>query len=328
MKISVALCTYNGSIFIKDQLSSILTQTCPVDEIIICDDLSTDITLDIIFDYSNKFPGIIKIYKNKSKLSIIKNFEKAISLCTGDIIFLSDQDDIWDENKVEIITDFFIDNDKCNVLFTNAELIGYDNKLLTSKTLFDIVNLTNETKKYFLEGLDFELLNIDNRITGATMAFRKSYIINTLPFQKFEKILHDEYIAISAINDNCISMIDKCLIKYRIHNNQVMGLADWLETPPDSNVFKFKTIKNDYTLLVNFTGKLKQKINLWYKREKIIKSSIGFLILIFTLKDYILVYGKYANKFILADFEEYVKLNSRRFKRIFNAKSISNSTKL
>lgn len=325
--ISVALCTYNGEKYIGQQIESILSQTRKVDEIIICDDNSTDNTLNILNSFRQNNP-IINVFRNKKNIGTIKNFEKAISFTNGDIIFLSDQDDIWNEDKVKIISDFFNVNQECNVLFTNAELIGFDNKPLTSKTLFDIVNLTNKTKKYFLDGLNFELLNIENRITGATMAFRKSYIIRTLPFHKFEKILHDEFIAISAINDNCICMVDKCLISYRIHNDQLTGLGNWLETPPVSNVFKFKTIKNDYTLFANFTGKLKQKIILWNKREKIIKSPAGFLIIFLSIKDYKLIYGKYAKMFIFADLKEYVKLNSRRFKRIFNAKSFSHNPQL
>lgn len=99
MKTSVALCTYNGEKYIKEQLDSILNQTKKVDEIIVCDDCSSDKTVEILNHYSSTNPGLFKIYINEQNLRSVKNFEKAITLCTGDIIFLSDQDDFWVNEK-------------------------------------------------------------------------------------------------------------------------------------------------------------------------------------------------------------------------------------
>ena len=102
MKISVALCTYNGEDFLEQQLESIFLQTRPVQEIIICDDCSTDGTIQIIQKFLLQFPEIIKLYFNESPLKTIKNFEKAVSLTSGDYIFLCDQDDVWFNNKLEV----------------------------------------------------------------------------------------------------------------------------------------------------------------------------------------------------------------------------------
>src|SRR6476659_477323 len=101
MKISVALCTYNGERFLNEQLESILAQTFPVTEIIVCDDGSTDDTSTMLQQFERRYFNLFKIYVNAENLGVIKNFEKAISLCAGDIIFLADQDDIWEINKVE-----------------------------------------------------------------------------------------------------------------------------------------------------------------------------------------------------------------------------------
>jgi len=92
--ISVALCTYNGELYLREQLESILKQTFPPDEIIICDDGSTDTTIKILEEFRRKSFIPVKVYYNKENLGVSKNFEKAISLCSGDIIFLSDQDDV------------------------------------------------------------------------------------------------------------------------------------------------------------------------------------------------------------------------------------------
>ena len=107
MKTSVALCTYNGEKYIKYQLDSILNQTVPIDEIIICDDGSTDSTISILNSYREQYPSIFKIHTNENNLRSVKNFEKAISLCSNEFIFLSDQDDIWADHKVKIHLDFF-----------------------------------------------------------------------------------------------------------------------------------------------------------------------------------------------------------------------------
>ena len=124
MKLSVALCTYNGELFLKQQLDSILQQELPVDEIVICDDGSTDNTINIIESYKQKYqyPRFICKQNIKNK-GVRKNFEYAISLCSGDIIFLSDQDDIWLNQKTKDIVNFFNENPKVNLVFTDAILI-------------------------------------------------------------------------------------------------------------------------------------------------------------------------------------------------------------
>ena len=93
--------TYNGQSFLEKQLNSILSQTIKVDEIIVCDDGSTDATHKILSKYEST--GVLKFQVNDSNLGFVRNFEKALSLCTGEYIFLSDQDDIWYPNKVEVL---------------------------------------------------------------------------------------------------------------------------------------------------------------------------------------------------------------------------------
>lgn len=96
--VSIALCTYNGEKYIEEQLESLIHQTCQPDEIIICDDQSKDNTVNIAKSLLGSWPGAWKVIINKKNLGYKKNFQKAISLCRGDIIFLSDQDDVWDYN--------------------------------------------------------------------------------------------------------------------------------------------------------------------------------------------------------------------------------------
>jgi len=101
MTTSVALCTYNGAKYIEEQLRSIIDQTHRVNEIVVCDDGSIDETLEIVEKIKQQTSDIdFKISVNKPNLGVCANFDKAIHECSGDIIFLSDQDDIWMKNKL------------------------------------------------------------------------------------------------------------------------------------------------------------------------------------------------------------------------------------
>ena len=95
MRISIAMTTYNGSKYLNDQLKSFSQQDQAPDELIVCDDGSSDNTIKILEKFSLNAPFDVKIYQNESNLGFTKNFENALSKCTGDLIFLSDQDDIW-----------------------------------------------------------------------------------------------------------------------------------------------------------------------------------------------------------------------------------------
>lgn len=131
--ISVAMCTYNGEKYIREQLESIINQSMLPDEIVICDDCSKDTTLEILKDTLNSYNGIVQLVSNKHNLGYRKNFEKAISLCHGDIIFLSDQDDVWNKDKIEIIKTE-IEKDK-NILlaFHDVEIVD-ENLCLINKS--------------------------------------------------------------------------------------------------------------------------------------------------------------------------------------------------
>ena len=135
MTTSVALCTFNGEKFLKEQLDSILNQTVTIDEIIVCDDGSTDATISILNSYKEKFPEIFNIYINEENLRSVKNFEKAMLLCKNEIIFLSDQDDIWEKNKVEKCLDFFKKEEEIDVFCSNAFIINEKGEKLQKHTI-------------------------------------------------------------------------------------------------------------------------------------------------------------------------------------------------
>lgn len=122
MRISIALATYNGARNIKEQLESYAAQSIIPDELIVCDDGSTDETVEIISDFREMAPFEIILINNENNLGHVQNFAKAISLCTGDVVFLSDQDDKWFPSKIESIVRVFHQNPKCWIVIHDGEL--------------------------------------------------------------------------------------------------------------------------------------------------------------------------------------------------------------
>ena len=223
MTTSVALCTYNGIEFLAKQLDSIIRQTKPVDEIIICDDCSTDSTCNMVRQYIKECPIRIRLIVNPVNIGYVFNFEQAISLCSGDIIFLSDQDDIWMLHKVETICRFFEAHEDKEFVFTDAELVNSWDVKSFDKTLFQAVGLDKVNKKIFDNGCPYDVLGIFSRITGATIAFRSSFLPYCVPFPVTQTpIVHDEIMGISAMLHHKIARMDECLIKYRLHDKQTV----------------------------------------------------------------------------------------------------------
>ncbi|MEN9487928.1 MAG: hypothetical protein RL494_193 [Bacteroidota bacterium] len=221
MTVSVALCTYNGEQFIKEQIDSILNQTVPVNEIIICDDRSNDTTIEILEQYSIENPGIFKIFINETNLRSVKNFEKAITLCSGDIIFLSDQDDIWVPNKVEAYLDYFDKNPQIEVLTSNGYCINEQSEVEDKYAVWDVPYFLREKKiavNYYAI-----ITQIANLATGASMAIKRSILPEMIPFPVIKDFHHDEWIAIISSRKNAFELLHEKYFYYRIHSNQQVG---------------------------------------------------------------------------------------------------------
>lgn len=220
-KNSVALCTYNGEKYIRKQIDSILEQSLKVDEIVVCDDGSTDQTLSILAEYENKFPNIFRIHINEKNLRSVKNFEKAISLCSGEIIFLSDQDDIWESEKVKLFTNFFKINSNIDILCSNGFIIDENSVQKNQYTVWDVPQFLGESKKE----IDYFKIfaTIGNFATGASMAIRKSFVNKVLPFPTVEGLHHDEWMALVSSQHKSFAFLNEKLFSYRIHSEQQVG---------------------------------------------------------------------------------------------------------
>jgi glycosyltransferase involved in cell wall biosynthesis len=229
MKVSVALCTYNGENYLNEQIDSILNQTRKVDEIVVCDDRSTDSTFEILEGYAKSHPDVFKVVKNGTTLRSVKNFEKAISICTGDVIFLSDQDDSWVPEKVADIIRFFEANPTINVVATNGYCMDENSDISAKYAFWDVPYLLEN------EGIQFQYAKliscVSNIATGASMAIRKEIVKDCLPFPEIKNFHHDEWMAIIACKSESFRMLPEKYFNYRIHSSQQVGGVFHAYTP-------------------------------------------------------------------------------------------------
>lgn len=221
-KKSVAMTTYNGEEYIKEQLMSILMQTVPANEIIICDDCSQDNTVNIIEKIvkENTTMTEIKLYRNKSNLGYIKNFYQAISLTKGDYVFLSDQDDVWHLDKIEKMSTI-MQQMKCTALCTNFNLINSEGVLINDKGQFKLNPFINKVKE-ILTPIKFRNLIFGNISQGCTYCFSKQVKDAYLQINS-NQLIHDHQIMFIASLLGNVYFLNENLIDYRLHNKNAIG---------------------------------------------------------------------------------------------------------
>lgn len=205
--ISVCIATYNGGKFLKEQLESILSQLSANDEIIISDDGSVDDTMSIIYNFNDSrikvFSHIPQCgYSNHQKST--SNFENALVRCSGDYIFLADQDDIWLPNKVS----------KCVQLLSKYDFIVHSRIEIDkySNIISNVCELSHP--------LNWFSILIKMKWFGCCMAFRRNVLNIVLPFP-LRLIAHDYWISIMAMKFCNCYILDEPLILYRKHDNSV-----------------------------------------------------------------------------------------------------------
>lgn len=209
--ISVCLTTYNGEKFISEQIQSILNQLCEDDEIVVSDDGSIDETLTIINNIKDSRIKILQHqnYNKNSKFSfdrITRNFENALNNAKGDLIFLSDQDDVWLSNKVEIIKNIFYNND-CWLVLHDCIVVD-KNKIPVNNSYFEL----NKSKPGFI----YNLFNCS--YLGSCMVFNRELLKKALPFPK-KPVPHDLWLGLIAENNKKVFFSNEKLILYRRHEN-------------------------------------------------------------------------------------------------------------
>lgn len=214
------MCTFNGAAFVEAQLESILAQSRIPDEIIVCDDGSTDGTIDVAKKIARKYPDRIRIVLNERRLGYCRNFESAISLATGDVIFLSDQDDFWFPDKVSAMLSIFSEDPEVVLVYSDAVLT--DGELRPTGTVFSRRKGVDLRKPPTLRELSRGIA-----FNGPMMAFHSRLRPFVIPISPLSMQWgHDHWIAFIAYAVGEIRVIDRPLVYYRRHGKNEGGDAE------------------------------------------------------------------------------------------------------
>lgn len=216
MKISVVMASYNGEKYIKEQLETIKEQTKKADEVIICDDRSTDATVETVLEYikENKLSDTWTVVVNEANLGYAANFHKAALMASGDLIFFSDQDDLWLEDKIEIMSEIMENTKDCQVLCT--DYLPFCDEGEKQKEAERALKKMQDTK-------DMEKVSLSKRSVyigaiGCCMCVRKDFYQKMKPYWFDNWAQDDRMWRLSQCADGCY-LLHRKLVKHRLHSN-------------------------------------------------------------------------------------------------------------
>lgn len=218
MTVSVCMGTYNGEKYIEEQLYSILHQTRRPDEVILCDDRSTDKTVEIIekFIIKNQLEDSWRLYRNTENKGYPSNFYYAGSLCTKEIVFLADQDDIWAEKKLERMCKVLEDNKNVKVISCKFGLIDTE-----GGDIHTFMKPTRNTGTGQLRRVAIGDVFYKFEWPGMVIAYNNEWYRRTI--RESEKIPHDFVICAKGAEEEVFYQLDESLAYHRRHNNNVGG---------------------------------------------------------------------------------------------------------
>lgn len=216
-KINILMPTYNGRLYLRKQLDSILNQTFSDFRLFVSDDASTDSTLKILKEYEEKDKRI-EIYGHQKNIGIAANMEFLIGKVRSEYFMFADQDDVWEPDKIEKTYNKMKETDS-DLIYTDVEVT--DSRLkTTAPSYWKLKGFENKIKKYN----NFESLYLNNYVTGCTMLMKSKWINEFLPLPQNSKyILYDYWIALVISQNGKMSYIDKPTMKYRQHKKNQVG---------------------------------------------------------------------------------------------------------
>lgn len=286
--ISVAMATYNGEKFLRKQLDSIFNQDYPNIELIVCDDCSTDGTVAILKEYENKHSNM-KVIVNEENIGYIKNFEKVFSLCNGEYISISDQDDIWRPDKISLL---YKEIENHDVIFSKEGSIDEKDKELPipkhTQQRFEFSKNFEYNLQYFIR-----IFNT-NLIAGCTSLIKTSFIKKIIPFPEY--FTYDHWICINAFINHNLKFIDKTTLYHRKHSNNV-SIKRITTLNEIISYYRNKKYKNKTNDKINQIDVIKNRLSLpqQYLNEltKILEIETSIFNFKYTLNDFLLIFKQY-----------------------------------
>jgi glycosyltransferase involved in cell wall biosynthesis len=227
-RISVALATYNGSRFLREQLESLAYQTRLPDELVVCDDGSSDDTVDIVSQFARTARFPVREHRNERNLGYADNFLRAATLCSGDIIAFCDQDDVWARHKLDVVESAFERYDPVLLVhagrLVNAELVPLRHQMpRIARSRCVLAGESNLFALYpgFAMCFSAELFRVVD--WQCRLALESLVDVGTpLP--------HDEWIAFLAFSSGRVTLLAEELVLYRMHEGNLKGSIDWFSS--------------------------------------------------------------------------------------------------
>ena len=230
MSVSVALCTYDGALYLQAQLDSLARQERLPDELVVCDDRSNDETTDVLEAFAAAAPFQVRLYINKARLGTVQNFAKAIALCSGSLIALCDQDDVWHPRKLALSEASIVTCPEVGLAFSDAELVDAELSPIGVRA-WEAAGFGPDLQRRFDQGKAFEILSRRFIVTGTTMMFRSRYreVILPIPLDATlaggHPLYHDAWIALAISTVAQLAVIREPLVRYRVHPDQQLGFS-------------------------------------------------------------------------------------------------------
>lgn len=255
--VSVALCTYQGEKYLQAQLDSFAAQSYLPDEVVVCDDSSTDGTLGILERFRSRAPFSVRLYVNDKRLGPAKNFERAIERCEGELIFLSDQDDVWYPEKLSIMAPILVARPQVGAVFCDADVV--DERLLPlGYSLWEFYRFPGPLQRKVVRGESLDVLLKHNVIAGMTMGFEARFRDLVLPIPA--ECFHDVWIPllIAAVAD--VTMVPRRLSKYRQHEAQTTVGGAMKKGLREIAAVKRKRTVDDFLLTAQQTAAARERL--------------------------------------------------------------------
>ena len=244
MTVSVALALYNGEKFIEKQLDTLRLQTVKPNQVVLCDDGSSDNTVNIVNEYIKKYSlgDSWKVCKNPQNLGYAKNFYHAMDLCDGDLIYLCDQDDIWKNDKIEKMNKVMEENPNISLLMCKGGVIGADDEELHGM----MIKKADETEKVTKISVE-DIIRIFDW-TGMLMCVRKEFFEQRKSIISEISAPHDFVLALSAADCEQFYVYDYVGAYHRRHDNNAAN--------EEHRISKILNLKRKIRDIDNYNGYL------------------------------------------------------------------------
>jgi glycosyltransferase involved in cell wall biosynthesis len=230
MKVSVCMAVYNGAEYLRAQIDSILVQLREFDELVVVDDASEDGSVAILQRVDD---SRLRVHRSAVNAGVVRTFELALSFASGDIIFLSDQDDLWLAGKVSAVLDVFTSRPEVTMVVTDARVIDGDGRTI-NRSFFSMRGRFNPGPLHNL---------VKNKYLGCALAFRREMLSIFLPIPA-DVPMHDIWFGVLNGIYGRTYFIDEPLVDYRRHSRNASSVVPLSAGLGKAALWRYRLAKN------------------------------------------------------------------------------------